>query len=95
MTMDLGWEPSRGARYAEKWWKRNGYVYQRVASSVDEDEYIVEKPGMIQVRYAIVSRETDFAGAMKKFQLLYETKAAAMKLPESKSGVYALEELDS
>ena len=94
MSKDLGWEPSRGARYAEKWWKRNGYVYQRVASGVDTDEYVVEKPGMIQVRYTIESREKDFAGAMKRFQMLYETKAASVKLPVSKTE-YSSEEIDT
>jgi hypothetical protein len=94
MKLGLGWEPSRGARYAEKWWKRNGYEYERVSCGAETDDYVVGKTGDVKVKFSIESRNTDFAGAMNSFQRMYEIKANMEKLHDKKNGEFPTEEID-
>lgn len=75
-------KPSREARYAEKWWKRNGYRFQRL-DLPGEETYKVWLEGGIVVKWEIRPGCGKNSEQMKAFQKKYEIKTSLMKIPTS------------
>ena len=72
--------PSRGARYAEKWWKRNGYEFQRL-DNPEKETYKVWKEGGINIKWEIRPGSGKNSEQMEAFKKKYEIKNALMKIP--------------
>lgn len=73
-------KPSRGARYAEKWWKRNGYEFQMLDDPGGEIYKVWQKGGIV-IKWEIRPGSGRNSEQMKAFQKKYEIKNSLMNIP--------------
>ena len=76
--MSLEWEVSKPAKYAEKWWKKNGYAYERVGCSVYYDKYVVKKDGH-SMEFDVNCMVTNFKENMVYFEKMFAEDVRAKK----------------
>ena len=66
----------RADRYVEKWWKKNGYLFERTHEDRSAIEYRVWRPNGLILLQVIRKKEDDPVELIKEFRMRYEMQNA-------------------